>query len=196
MCWRQWVRWITLSFCFWRPIVICNLPNHHHSECWTIGQKYWLKSITLKGRLDKMYSIVQTTYATLFISVPVPVYPNMQNHFIKQQDLYTFNTIPPFKSNSWCLISGQECNGGLQQSHGAWPQLRWGQEWWEDFFCDWPMTNDHPLVVDHHGVNCLWTGYRDCAIRMQSGGGGGKDPEEVILIIIIIIIINNWENET
>jgi tetratricopeptide (TPR) repeat protein len=22
-------------------------------------------------------------------------------------------------------------------------------------------------------------GYRDCAIRMQSGGGGGKDPEEV-----------------
>ena len=64
------------------------------------------------------------------------------------------------------------------------------------FFCDWPMTNDHPLVVDHHGVNCLWTGYRDCAIRMQSGGGGGKDPEEVILIIIIIIIINNWENET
>merc|ERR1719350_1548449 len=22
-------------------------------------------------------------------------------------------------------------------------------------------------------------GYKDCAVRMQSGGGGGKDPEEV-----------------
>ena len=32
-----------------------------------------------------------------------------------------------------------------------------------------------------HCMYYLWTGYRDCAIKMQSGGGGGKDPEEVMI---------------
>ena len=34
-------------------------------------------------------------------------------------------------------------------------------------------------------------GYRDCAIRMQSGGGGGKDPEEVIIVKIYNLLLQN-----
>ena len=32
-------------------------------------------------------------------------------------------------------------------------------------------------------------GYRDCAIRMQSGGGGGKDPEEVQIVTISNLLL-------